>query len=58
MDLRNSEQLLRVVFSTFGGQRFFLKFFFDTWKKKEFFDTFESNAERGSIESMSIALGI
>jgi hypothetical protein len=25
MDLRNSEQLLRVVFSTFGGQKIFLK---------------------------------
>ena len=26
VDLRNSEQLLRVVFSTFGGQKFFFKF--------------------------------
>ena len=30
VDLRNYEQLLRVVFSTFGGQNFFLRSFLKT----------------------------
>ena len=54
MDLRYFEQLLRVVFSTFGGQKKILIFF-----KNIVIMNFNlgCNTERGSIDSLSIALG-
>ena len=81
VDLRNSEQLLRVVFSTFCGQKKNLRifknilesalksyingfykyiyFFFEKVEKIGYQSNFnfECNTERGSIESLSIALG-
>ena len=56
VDLRNSEQLLRVVFSTFGGQNKHLNFFLNYCRvrtkklhkikvNKIFFDTWKKNYE-------------
>ena len=55
VDLRNFEQLFRVVFSTFDGQKKIFFFFFEKVEKVEKIgyhsnSNFECNTERGSIE--------